>query len=217
MERPSFSPTTTGRRVVRVLRPLTPAVFFSCISDSVRGGRLELTLVGDLVIRGVEKSDEGRYVCRAENVVGFRESRMAQLTVHGSVSFAISRRPRSSKNFHIFFWSSVRNKITKEKDPMIIFKGTSQDSEFGLTGAQWAMVITSLQTSTYGSFICLSCTSCMRLFSPYDLPSGTSTTSCRFIGYIVFPHLFEAPLKKMRRAFACIVFKFLRFTRMRNK
>ena len=45
--------------------------------------RWHVTEVGSLVIEAVQKSDEANYVCRAENMVGARDSETAGLDVHG--------------------------------------------------------------------------------------------------------------------------------------
>ena len=49
--------------------------------------RWHVTEVGSLVIEAVQKSDEANYVCRAENMVGARDSETAGLDVHGEYLF----------------------------------------------------------------------------------------------------------------------------------
>jgi len=55
-------------------------------------GRVSVDEQGNLVIRGASKSDSGRYICVASNMVGTRESRAARLGVHGEF-------------FQLFIWS----------------------------------------------------------------------------------------------------------------
>ena len=47
------------------------------------GGRVQVQLQGGLVVRGVHKEDAGRYVCRAVNMAGTRETQPVKLGVHG--------------------------------------------------------------------------------------------------------------------------------------
>ena len=47
--------------------------------------RWHVTEVGSLVIEAVQKSDEANYVCRAENMVGARDSETVRLNVHGEL------------------------------------------------------------------------------------------------------------------------------------
>ena len=51
--------------------------------------RWHVTEVGSLVIEAVQKSDEANYVCRAENMVGARDSDTIRLNVHGKYSHLI--------------------------------------------------------------------------------------------------------------------------------
>ena len=51
------------------------------IMDS--SARWHITEVGSLVIEAVQKSDEANYICRAENMVGTRDSDSIRLDVHG--------------------------------------------------------------------------------------------------------------------------------------
>ena len=48
--------------------------------------RWHITEVGSLVIEAVQKSDEANYVCRAENMVGTRDSDSIRLDVHGKLT-----------------------------------------------------------------------------------------------------------------------------------
>ena len=54
---------------------------------SERDDRWHVTEVGSLVIEAVQKSDEANYVCRAENMVGSRDSDSIRLNVHGKHVF----------------------------------------------------------------------------------------------------------------------------------
>jgi Immunoglobulin I-set domain. len=45
--------------------------------------RLRLVDGGNLMITEVKKSDEGKYQCYVQNMVGERETKPALLTVHG--------------------------------------------------------------------------------------------------------------------------------------
>jgi roundabout axon guidance receptor 2 len=54
---------------------------------SERDDRWHVTEVGSLVIEAVQKSDEANYVCRAENMVGSRDSDSIRLNVHGKHAF----------------------------------------------------------------------------------------------------------------------------------
>ena len=56
---------------------------------SERDSRWHITEVGSLVIEAVQKSDEANYVCRAENMVGSRDSDSIRLNVHGKLAFRI--------------------------------------------------------------------------------------------------------------------------------
>ena len=49
---------------------------------SERDARWHITDVGSLVIEAVQKSDEANYACRAENMVGSRDSDSVRLSVH---------------------------------------------------------------------------------------------------------------------------------------
>lgn len=51
---------------------------------SERDSRWHITEVGSLVIEAVQKNDEANYVCRAENMVGSRDSDSVRLDVHGN-------------------------------------------------------------------------------------------------------------------------------------
>ena len=53
--------------------------------DPASSKRIRMSESGNLVIRDVEKSDDGDYVCRAENMVGSRDSDVAHLSVHGEL------------------------------------------------------------------------------------------------------------------------------------
>eukprot|EP00092_Neocalanus_flemingeri_P031723 GFUD01034457.1.p1 GENE.GFUD01034457.1~~GFUD01034457.1.p1 ORF type:complete len:1341 (+),score=224.87 GFUD01034457.1:285-4307(+) len=55
--------------------------------DPSSSKRISKTETGNLVIRDVEKSDSGEYFCRAENMVGTRDSDVARLSVHIKPSF----------------------------------------------------------------------------------------------------------------------------------
>ena len=48
--------------------------------------RWHVTEIGNLIIEAVQKSDEANYVCRAENMVGSRDSDSIRLDVHGNFS-----------------------------------------------------------------------------------------------------------------------------------
>ena len=50
--------------------------------DPASSKRIRKTETGNLVIRDTEKSDAGEYYCRAENLVGSRDSDVARLSVH---------------------------------------------------------------------------------------------------------------------------------------
>ena len=50
-----------------------------------RDARWHTTEVGSLVIEAVQKSDEADYACRAENMVGAKDSDSARLSVHGEL------------------------------------------------------------------------------------------------------------------------------------
>ena len=50
--------------------------------DPSSSKRIRLTDTGSLVIRDAENSDTGEYFCRAENLVGSRDSDVARLSVH---------------------------------------------------------------------------------------------------------------------------------------
>ena len=52
--------------------------------------RWHVTEVGSLVIEAVQKSDEANYVCRAENMVGARDSDTIRLNVHGKYCHLIN-------------------------------------------------------------------------------------------------------------------------------
>ena len=58
---------------------------------SERDDRWHVTEVGSLVIEAVQKSDEANYVCRAENMVGSRDSDSIRLNVHGKHAFFLLR------------------------------------------------------------------------------------------------------------------------------
>jgi hypothetical protein len=63
-----------------LLLPDVDSFFFDSFSfDLIEGTNLE--------IKNVSKSDEGRYVCRAENALGNRDSRPATLTIQGELQF----------------------------------------------------------------------------------------------------------------------------------
>jgi hypothetical protein len=47
---------------------------------------------GNLVIKDVEKTDGGDYVCVAENMAGVKQSDVATLSVHGMYGTAVLRR-----------------------------------------------------------------------------------------------------------------------------
>ena len=53
-------------------------------TDSSSSARWHITEVGSLVIEAVQKSDEANYICRAENMVGTRDSDSIRLDVHGT-------------------------------------------------------------------------------------------------------------------------------------
>jgi roundabout axon guidance receptor 2 len=48
-------------------------------------GRVQQLANGSLLIGQVRKSDQGKFVCVAENLVGVRESAPANLIVHGTL------------------------------------------------------------------------------------------------------------------------------------
>ena len=45
--------------------------------------RMEISELGNLIIRDVAKMDEGNYVCEASNMAGTRRSEPAKLSVYG--------------------------------------------------------------------------------------------------------------------------------------
>ena len=75
-------------------QPLTPE----------RDSRWHVTEVGSLVIEAVQKSDEANYVCRAENMVGSRDSDSIRLNVHG-------------KHDDLFFSNTLINKTKNTLSP----------------------------------------------------------------------------------------------------
>jgi len=74
-----------------VLKCLAPKAYPEPTTTWIKNGehldpnsskRIRKTETGNLVIRDVEKSDAGEYFCRAENMVGKRDSDNARLSVH---------------------------------------------------------------------------------------------------------------------------------------
>ena len=61
---------------------LSLSLFLSLTVSQIRGGKL--------TIATTRKSDTGMYVCVATNMVGERDSEMAQLSVFGKGSYGIS-------------------------------------------------------------------------------------------------------------------------------
>ena len=55
--------------------------------DPASSKRIRQTETGSLVIRDAENSDTGEYFCRAENLVGARDSDVARLSVHSKWIF----------------------------------------------------------------------------------------------------------------------------------
>ena len=87
-----------------VLKCLAPKAYPEPTTTWIKNGehldpssskRITKTDTGNLVIRDVEKSDDGEYICRAENLVGTRDSDPARLSVHGELTllFFYSIRP----------------------------------------------------------------------------------------------------------------------------
>lgn len=62
-----------------------PRVFWRKEQQVIRAGfgRVQQLANGSLVIGQVRKSDQGKFVCVAENLLGMRESTSATLIVHG--------------------------------------------------------------------------------------------------------------------------------------
>ena len=62
-----------------------PRIYWKKDDQIVRAGfgRVQQLTNGSLIVNGVRKIDEGRFVCIAENMLGIRESSFATLTVYG--------------------------------------------------------------------------------------------------------------------------------------
>lgn len=63
----------------------TPRIYWKKDDQIVRAvfNRVQQLANGSLIVNEVRKSDEGRFVCVAENMQGIRESSFATLTVYG--------------------------------------------------------------------------------------------------------------------------------------
>ena len=77
-----------------VLKCLAPKAYPEPTTTWIKNGelldpssskRITKTESGNLVIRDVEKTDAGEYFCRAENIVGIRDSIVARLSVHSEL------------------------------------------------------------------------------------------------------------------------------------
>ena len=79
-----------------VLKCLAPKAYPEPTTTWIKNGehldpnsskRIRKTETGNLVIRDVEKSDAGEYFCRAQNMVGTRDSDVARLSVHSEFKY----------------------------------------------------------------------------------------------------------------------------------
>ena len=70
--------------------------------DPSSSKRIRFTDTGSLVIRDAENSDTGEYFCRAENLVGSRDSDVARLSVHSKWIFYDHETYCSAKTYGIF-------------------------------------------------------------------------------------------------------------------
>ena len=70
--------------------------------DPASSKRIRFTDTGSLVIRDAENSDTGEYFCRAENLVGSRDSDVARLSVHSKWIFYDHETYCSAETYGIF-------------------------------------------------------------------------------------------------------------------